>query len=225
MAPGVYELRFRKPEGFSFQAGQFVLFDTPHPDNPPHIQPRAYSIGSAPSEDELIFAVKLTPGGRFSRYTEEKLNVGGVMTMKGPLGLFVLKPEQQKKPYLFIATGAGNAPFRSQIKWLLEEKKETRQVDFVFGVRFQRDLFWHEEFEQLAKRFANFHFHPTLSGDEPAWQGLKGRVVPVVSQTIKYLPDVHLFVCGAPPMVQDVKKVALEHWGVPKAEVHAEGYI
>jgi ferredoxin-NADP reductase len=34
-----------------------------------------------------------------------------------------------------------------------------------------------------------------------------------------------VYICGAPEMVNDIKKLALETWGLPKANVHAEGYI
>ena len=34
-----------------------------------------------------------------------------------------------------------------------------------------------------------------------------------------------IYICGAPEMVGDIKKVAIETWGMPKANVHAEGYI
>jgi ferredoxin-NADP reductase len=33
-----------------------------------------------------------------------------------------------------------------------------------------------------------------------------------------------IYICGAPEMVKDVKAHCLE-WGIPKADVHAEGYM
>ncbi|MBI3619465.1 hypothetical protein HY213_05540, partial [Candidatus Peregrinibacteria bacterium] len=44
IAPDVYEVVFTKPEGFSFRAGQFVLFDVPLIENRDDIQTRAFSI-------------------------------------------------------------------------------------------------------------------------------------------------------------------------------------
>jgi ferredoxin-NADP reductase len=64
IAPGVYELRFKKPETLAFIAGQFLLFDVPLAGKPDDIQPRAYSIASTPTENDLLFVIKLVPNGR-----------------------------------------------------------------------------------------------------------------------------------------------------------------
>ena len=109
IAPGTVELRFSKPEGFTFMPGQFLLFDVPLIGNPTDLQPRAYSIASTPEEDDLLFVVKLIPGGRFSRYCEEMLAVNDELTAKGPLGRFVIDPLPDAH-IILLATGAGMAP-------------------------------------------------------------------------------------------------------------------
>jgi hypothetical protein len=88
IAPGVYEFAFTKPEGFTFKAGQFVLFDVPLLTNPTDMQARAYSIASTPEDLELLFAIKIVPGGRMSTFVEEALREGTTLTMKGPFGVF-----------------------------------------------------------------------------------------------------------------------------------------
>ena len=59
IADGVHEIRLSKPAGFRFSAGQFVLFQVPDSSNPADFQPRAYSIASAPEENELKFCVRI----------------------------------------------------------------------------------------------------------------------------------------------------------------------
>lgn len=223
LAPGVYELRFTRPENFMFKAGQFVLFDVPLIDNPSDIQPRALSIASTLDEQELIFVVKMLTGGRMSRWIEEVVTEGLTATMKGPFGLFTLKPDQPKG-FLMVATGAGVAPFRSQLKWLLEEQKDTRPLHLVFGARLKGDLFWTDQFEALEKAHPNFHFHISLSGEQD-WHGHRGRVQMIIPQIISDFSQIKLYVCGAPPMVADIKKHAMEDWKLAKADVHGEGYM
>jgi hypothetical protein len=36
---------------------------------------------------------------------------------------------------------------------------------------------------------------------------------------------VKLYACGNPQMTLEVKKLALEQWGLQKMDVHVEGYI
>lgn len=223
VVPGVYELVFTRPEGMTFKPGQFVLFDVPLQDNPADIQTRALSIASAPTESDLLFVLKLKPGGRISEWVEHAVTEGFSARMQGPFGLFTLKEPEQS--YVFVGTGAGVAPFRSQLKWALEEKGDKRPMHLLFGTRMSDHFFWLPEFESLAKRFSNFTFHPTVSGQDAGWKGLEGRVQTHLPKVVHGLPLPGLYICGAPGMVQDVKKECLELLKLPKAQVHAEGYI
>jgi len=221
IAPSVYELRFDKPDGFSFKAGQFVLFDVPLKDNPSDIQTRAYSLASSPEEKELVFVIKLKAGGRGSIWIEQEIDVGSTVRMQGPFGLFLLREADTST--VLVATGAGIAPFRSQAKWLLEEKHDTRPLTVLFGVREPRDFFWMQEFESLASRFPHFTFLPTLSGKDQSWMGLRGRVQTHLAPLVR--EGIGIYICGAPEMVKDVKETCLGALGLQKSQVHAEGYI
>ncbi len=223
IAPGVYELRFARPEGMTFKAGQFVLFDVPLAQDQTDIQTRAYSIASAPSEKDLIFCVKLKPGGRASVWIETILQEGMSVRMQGPFGLFLLK--ESDPAYVFVATGAGIAPFRSQITSLLRERNDTRPMRLLFGVRNPEDFFWMEDFEMLAKTFKNFVLHPVLSGANVTWTGLRGRVQRHLPSILTSHPEAGIYICGAPEMVKDVKETCLTEYDIPKTRLHAEGYI
>ncbi|HRH93140.1 MAG TPA: FAD-dependent oxidoreductase [Candidatus Peribacteria bacterium] len=225
IAPGVYEIRFTKPEGFLFKAGQFVLFDVPLVADPANIQQRAYSIASTPAEPDLLFCIKLVDGGRASTWIVEQLKIGTQVMMKGPFGVFVLQPEKTPKNYLFICTGAGVAPFRGQIRHALEAG-ETRKMDLIFGARTSADLFWVKEFTELSEQYPNFFFHASLTSGEPDWHGHRGRVQVMAPQVIGGREqNTCVYICGAPDMVKDVKTHCIEQWGIPKADVHAEGYM
>jgi len=222
IAPNVYELKFTKPHVMTFQAGQFLLFDVPLVGNPTDLQPRAYSVASAPGEADLLFCIKLKEGGRASTWIVEQVEKGTEVSVQGPLGLFTVR--ENEHDLFFVATGAGVAPFRSQIKHALETG-DRRPMHLVFGVRNEEDFFWIHELKELADQYANFSLHCTLSGPSEQWKGLKGRVQAVLPAILKEREKSSLYICGAPEMVNDVKKFSLEKLGVPKAHVHAEGYI
>ncbi len=225
VAPGVYEIRFKKPEGFAFKAGQFVLFDVPLVSDPANIQPRAYSLASTPDEPDILLCIKILPGGRTSTWIEQALEPGTTIVMKGPFGVFTLQPAKTSKDYLFICTGAGVAPFRGMIKHALESG-EKRNMDLIFGARTKADLFWIDEFSELSKQYPNFSFHASLTSGEEDWHGHRGRVQIMAPQVMAGREqNTAVYICGAPDMVKDVKTHCLEQWGIPKADVHAEGYI
>lgn len=222
LAPDIYEFRLQKPEGLLFKAGQFVLFDVPLLDNPEDIQTRAFSIASAPHEEELLFVAKLIEGGRASTWIEQSLREGSEVRLQGPFGRFLLSESDRDR--VFICTSSGNAPFRSMI---LDElhKESQQQLHLVFGTRHDEDLFWIEECETLAKEHENFHFHATLSQPSESWDGLKGRVQEVIPHCIENIASCDVYVCGNPAMTDSVKEVALGQWNVPKEQMHIEGYI
>ncbi len=224
IAPNVYELRFIKPEHFTFKAGQFVLFDVPLIETPADIQPRAYSIASAPADPELLFAIQLKPGGRASAWVEHVVSEGSVISAKGPFGFFTIDPES-KHQLVLLATGAGVVPFRSHIRWLLLEEKSSMPIRLVFGGRHEENLFWMNEFRELARVHPHFHFHPSLTQPSAEWKGEEGRVQAVCERLIADFSNVNLYVCGSPAMVADVKKTALDVWHMEKKNVHTEGYV
>lgn len=222
VAPGVYELRCTKPATMQFTAGQFLLFDVPLLQDPTDIQPRAYSIASTPDEDDLLFCIKLKEGGRASQWIVDVLQVGTEVSVVGPLGLFTVK--ENADTLVFIATGAGLAPLRSQAKYALEHG-DTRTMHLIFGVRDVQDFFWREDLQMLADAYPQFSLHLTLSGDAAGWDGLRGRVQTILPSLSLDPAKTSIYICGAPAMVNDVKTYCMDTLHIEKAKVHAEGYI
>jgi ferredoxin-NADP reductase len=223
IAQDIYEFRLQKPEGFTFKAGQFVLFDVPLVGNPGDIQTRAFSIASAPCEDDFLFVAKMKEGGRASRWIAEVIQGGTPVTFQGPFGAFILHPENAKD-YAMICTSTGIAPFRSQLVESLGTG-DRRRMDLLFGVRSQEDLFWVEELQKLSQQYESFSFHIALSGADGNWKGHRGRVQTVTHQAISDLISRQIYVCGNPQMTLEMKKLCLEQWGMDKRDLHIEGYI
>jgi ferredoxin-NADP reductase len=223
IAKDTYQLRFTRPADWTFKAGQFVLLDVPLLDDPADVQTRAYSIASEPGETDILLAVKLKAGGRSSTWIDVAVVPGTHVTMQGPFGNFVL-PAASHKAYVFLATGAGVAPFRAQIRELLA-RDEPHAIDLVFGVRDESELFWIDEFESLARRHERFNLHPTLTRGSDAWTGHRGRVQTVAPLVAPDLGERILYACGNPDMTKEVKPLALEGWGISKQDLHIEGFI
>lgn len=224
IAPQVYELRLRKPDDFRFRPGQFVLFDVPHPTDPSDVQPRAYSIASTPSESDLHFVIKLVPGGRASRWIEECVVVGTPFRLQGPFGRFTLDRDTAKA-YLFVGTGTGVAPFRSQVRWSLQEEGDRRSMHLLIGVVQKRDLFWENEWQALEEAYANLHVHASFLSGEADWHGEVGTIADRLLPLLQHANQVSVYICGAPDLVASVRRECLERYGVPRVDVHVESYF
>ncbi len=223
IAPFVYELRCEKPLEFSFKPGQFVLFDVPLLNNAKDIQPRAYSIASAPFDPDLLFVIKLVQNGRASRWIENVLDAGTTIRMQGSFGAFTLNTTPEK-PYLLIAMGTGIAPLRSQILWALQQQKDTRQIHLIFGVLKREDLFWADEWRTLEEKYPNFHVHISCLSGDPDWHGESGSLQERLPRILQVIPSPSVYICGSPVTVKELKEQCLA-LGIPKADIHFESYI
>ena len=189
---------------------------------------RDYSFATAPGEGgsrELLFYIRLTPGGAFTEWLFNKARVGDVLEVDAPHGDFWLRPDEA--PLLFVAGGSGLAPIRA----LLEEAIHggvARDAVFLFGARAQRDLYDLERMADIARRWhGQFRFVPVLS-EEPAdsgWTGARGLVTSLVQP--EHVPELsrrHAYLCGPPGMI-DAALAVLARAGVPDRHVHYDKFL
>ena len=223
IARDTYECAFTKPEGFAFRPGQFVLFSVPLVSDPADVQPRAYSIASAPQARELLFVVRTFPVGRMSRFVTEVLRPGTEMSLQGPFGVFTLD-RARGRDLLLVCTGTGVAPFHAQLSSMSPPERD-RRIDLVHCVRHAEEFFWQDRFAQLEREYPSLRIRRTLSEPSAGWNGCCGRVQSVIPWVIPDVASRAVFLCGNPQMTKEVKQLCLNAWGVPKGDVHVEGYI
>jgi len=214
-------------EIFPFIAGQFIQFLCPVPDKDKPGQMkrtiRSYSIASPPEEKRFLeFCIKLVLGGEFTP-TLWNMRVGDKIEMRGPVGKFVCE-EPVKHDLVFIASGTGIAPFWSMIYHLLKSGVQ-RRIVLVFGVRYEEDVVYEENFKMLAKEHPNFTPVFTLSRPRnPAtWWGKTGYVQNFLAENIEHPKDTKAFICGLTPMIE-AAQAQLEKIGMPKEYIHYERY-
>ncbi len=218
IAPEVRHFEFEVPEveKFSFVPGQFVSMNQVV--NGKKIT-RAYSIASAPGEtNRFELCLNLVHEGLLSPRLFE-MKTGETIEIRPPLGMFVLR--NPPRDVVFIATGTGIAPFRSILKAQLNETSQT--FTLVFGVRYESHLMYREEFEEMAAKFPNFRFLPTLSRPGESWTGRAGHVQAHLQEAIGERRDVDVFLCGLKLMVDDVRNI-LKEMGFERKQILFEKY-
>jgi ferredoxin-NADP reductase len=206
---------------FSFVPGQWLSVKASTPEREEIT--RAYSIASPPSNGRFAFCLNRVQDGFMSNYLCD-LREGGEISFQGPFGDFILRPPLRDT--VFIATGTGVAPFRSMLHNLLERsevREETHQFWLLFGARSERDIYYGEEFESLAKGHPNFHFLPTLSRGAPEWPGLRGYVQEHVGEIVGSRTDMHAYICGLDRMVSANREL-LKSLGWDRKSVRYEKY-
>lgn len=197
---------------------------------------RAYSVASRPADRGLIVlnirlatpppALPNAPPGAVSSWLFGR-QPGDLVELAGPYGHFGAQDTQ--KEMVFIGGGVGMAPLRAIIADQLERLGTTRKISFWYGARSRAELFYVEEFDDLARRFSNFTWTPALS--DPAsgdhWQGATGFVHDVVYDA--YLKnhaapeDCEYYLCGPPLMIQAVYAM-LDDCGVERDAIFNDDF-
>jgi ferredoxin-NADP reductase len=206
---------------FGFVAGQWLSFKQVKPDG--EELTRAYSIASPPGEDaRFALCLNRVQDGFMSNFLCD-MKEGDEIRCQGPFGDFILRPPMRDT--IFIATGTGIAPFRSMPHWLLadESRHQGKQLWLLFGNRYEKDIYYHDEFQRLAGQHSNFHYLPTLSRGAAEWQGLRCYVQEHVTGIAQGRPDMHAYICGLDKMVKANREV-LTSLGWNRKSIRYEKY-
>lgn len=194
-------------EGITFKAGQYVQFEVPKYKLTSGPEYRAYSISSdAHDHVSLELVITKVPQGAVTTYVHGFLKEGEILRATGPYGDFYLR--DSNRDILFIATGSGMAPVKSMLHQL-EREQPGKRVQFFFGARTQRDLYYQEELRAWEKTLPDFTYVPTLSRplEDDHWKGEKGRVTGLIDKYIPEGANVDVYICGSPVMVDSCAEI------------------
>jgi ferredoxin-NADP reductase len=192
------EFEVQSASHFGFVPGQWL--SVTHTKSDGEEMTRAYSIASPPDGKRFALCLNRVQDGYMSNYLCD-LETGAEISGQGPFGSFILRPPLRDT--LFIATGTGIAPYRSMLQWLFADPSRHQNKKFwlLFGSRCEKDIYYHEEFLQLAAEHKNFDYLPTLSRGNADWIGLRGYVQEHVSAIVGNRLDMHAYICGLDKMV------------------------
>ena len=197
----------KRPEGLSFKAGQYCTIGIGGIE-------RAYSIASAPYEEDLELFVELVPlpEGNLTPLIWE-LNEGDVVTIRPRAkGIFTFKSDKPNQ--VMVATVTGVVPFVSIVRQYLHDDDSGHHFYILEGASYFDELTYDTELHELAKQHPDvITFIPTVSRPSEernlGWLGQTGRVNSIVNQYVEEFSlsndDTVIYACGHPDMIEDVK--------------------
>lgn len=198
-----FSLILEKPQGFSFYAGQYL--DVKLDDDS-----RTFTISASPTESYLM--VTTTRGISDFKKAMAALKPGDTITTSHPVGTFIL---DETEPAVFIAGGIGITPFRSIIKYALDQKIST-PITLLYS-HSDDNFLYKEELENWKKSLPDLTIIYHNSSQN-------GHLTHLPS-TIYHLPIYYL--AGSPSFVDDMEKILLE-LGVEEVNIRYDrfdGYL
>jgi NAD(P)H-flavin reductase len=186
----------------------------------------AYTVSRGePQTRRFEHLYRIIPEGRMTpRLTE--LSIGDEVFFHGPFHTPIQQEVQSSaQRIILIATGTGVGPLFGYAEKALSEG-EMRPITLYAGFHEESHMCLAGELEALARRYANFAWHFTVTHPSKTWNGLTGRVtecVPYLIDTHK-LEAYHFHLVGNGEMVHLVQS-ALHRAGMSAERVSIETYF
>ncbi len=133
-----------------------------------------------------------------------KLRVGDKLGIRGPFGRGIYPIEQSKgKDLVFICGGIGLVPQRSFINYVLDNRRDYREVTILLGTKCSTQRFFLSEMESWSKR-TDVQFLETVDQGDDCWNGNVGVVTTLIPKIEAKLKSAIILVCGPPVMYKFV---------------------
>ena len=141
------------------------------------------------------------------------LKVGDRVKLTGPTGKRFLLPNNPTNfNYVFFSTGTGIAPFRGMVKELFASNMKN-QVALIFGCAYQTDILYKKYFEEIAKKYSNFHYLVSVSREARRADGTSNYVQYQLLDNASLLSPILekentlVYICGLKGMEYDIYKL------------------
>jgi ferredoxin-NADP reductase len=216
--------RLEKPAAWAFKAGQSIdltLLDPPETDAQGNT--RAFTIASAPFEEDLVIATRLRDTA-FKR-TLQAISLGTEFKIEGPFGNLLLH-NKAERPAVFLAGGIGITPVRSIAVHATREKLPHRIFVF-YSNRRPEDAAFLPELDALQKENPRFRLIATMTGmakSSRKWSG-EAKLIDkeMLAKHINDLLSPIYYVTGPPPMVAAMR-LMLNDAGVNDDDIRSEEF-
>ena len=178
-----FEIKFSRPANLVFKPGQRLRFHY-------QIAARDYTPVSTPQDSEIVFCIRKVDTGLLTPVLS-RAEIGTRFEFSGPDGYFTFKPSERTP--VFVATGAGIAPFRSMVR------SGVAGFKLLHGVHTPDDLYYAAEFAAAADQYV-----PCISKKYPSCgKHFSGRVTDYLQ---RHLPPAgyDFYLCGRREMIRDV---------------------
>ena len=143
-------LFLRQIEKLKFKPGQYLEWTLPHEKIDNRGMRRYFTIASSPTEKDMIMGVKFYDKPSSYKQSLISLENQGIVVASQLAGDFTL-PKDKNKKLIFIAGGIGVTPFRSMIKYLIDNN-EKRDIVIFYSNKSFADIAYKEIFDEAAKK-------------------------------------------------------------------------
>ncbi len=160
-----------------------------------------FAISSSPTRKGYI-EVSVMKLGKVTSALHE-CEIGDVVGVRGPYGNSFDVNGWKGKNLVFVGGGIGQAPLRSLINYVVDKRKDYRQLDIIYGARTPKDISYKSEFAELEKR-NDVNVHLSVDVKENGWDKFVGFVPNNLLHVGPSPRNAIAITCGPPIMIKFV---------------------
>jgi len=224
----LWSVRVAPEKRVEFEPGQYLTLGLEDQRTGKMIE-RAYSVCSAPSEEEIEFFFELVPHGQLTPKLYDLKPGAEVWLRRRAKGAFTLDANSGRRNHFMVTTVTGVAPAVSMVRALRHQTPELRLYVVQAGSR-SDELGYRAELERAAAESGGWlTYVPTVSRpwEDPEWTGERGRAEDVLRKHLDgagFTPENSTaYLCGHPQMIENGKGILLRR-GFDRAQIHVEVY-
>jgi ferredoxin-NADP reductase len=221
-ASGAYDFVFVPDQSISFQPGQYMEWTLGHDHPDSHGNRRYFTIASSPTEKEIRMGVKFYPEPSSFKKTLLEMSKGSTIIASQLSGEFVL-PKDKEQKLVFIAGGIGITPFRSMIKYLLDQK-EKRDIIIIYSNGTVEEVAYKNIFDQAQEKLKIKTVYALTKEKEmpQGWHGYPGRVTrQLIEQEVPDYMERKFYISGPHAMVTAFENT-LREMGIPHQQLKTD---
>ncbi|OLS33256.1 MAG: Sulfhydrogenase 2 subunit gamma [Candidatus Heimdallarchaeota archaeon AB_125] len=193
-----YKLVFQDEEtkiNFSFIPGQFVMVSVFGKGE------STFAISSSSTQKDYI-EISVMKHGKNTAALHE-LEEGDIVGVRGPYGNTFDVKGWEGKNIILIGGGIGQAPLRSVLNYILDNRDKYGTLDAIYGARTSSDICYKEEFAELEKR-DDVNVHLSIDVEEEGWNNYVGFVPNNLMEVKPSSENAIAITCGPPIMIEYV---------------------
>jgi ferredoxin-NADP reductase/Na+-translocating ferredoxin:NAD+ oxidoreductase RnfD subunit len=150
IAQNTYDFIFQLQRPIAFKPGQYMEWTLGHTKQDQRGMRRYFTVASSPTEPDIRIGVKFYRNPSSYKKALQELKPGDQVIASQLAGDFTL-PKDRDKKLVFLAGGIGITPFRSMIKYLVDNG-EKRDVILVYGAQQYKDIAYREVFNEAKQK-------------------------------------------------------------------------
>ncbi len=208
-----YEFVFSTDHSFSFRPGQYLEWTLGHRFADNRGNRRYFTIASSPTDDDVRLGVKFYKPASSYKRALLSMKVDDTISVSNLAGDFVL-PKNREKKLVFIGGGIGITPFRSMVKYMIDNK-EARNTVLFYSNKTLDEVAYGDTFDRAQTELGLKTIY-ALSNEKTKIPGMYNGLIDA-TLIIREVPDYKeriFYISGPRGMVQAFKKT-LKNLGVP----------